>query len=94
MLPGALAYPHDGVNPGGVYFWDIPNVLFYLYPAYISPYPWYPVHLCCINLYLAILQQIHCIPLYPTVPSCDTYLAVSSCIPLYLTLFHRLEHGI
>jgi len=39
--------------------------------------------------YLSILQQIHCIPLYPTVSSCiRTYLAVSSCIPLYIS------HGI
>jgi len=50
-------------------------------------------------LYLSILQQIHCIPLYPTVFSCilRTYLAVSSCmrrcIPLYLTVSHRLRNG-
>ena len=40
----------------------------------------------------------HCIPLYPTVlSSCiirNTYLAVSSCIPLYLTVSHRLENEI
>jgi len=48
-----------------------------------------------IYIHLAILQQIHCIPLYPTVSSCiRTYLAVSSCIPLYLTVSHRLENGI
>ena len=46
-------------------------------------------------LYLSMLQQIHCIPLYPTVSSCiRTYLAVSSCILLYLTVSHRLENGI
>jgi len=58
-----------------------------------------PLYPCtCIHLYLAILQQIHGIPLYPTVPSCiRTYIAVSSCIccfPLYLTVSHRLENGI
>jgi len=51
-----------------------------------------------VDLYLAILKQIHCIPLYPTESSCiRTYLAVSSCIccvPLYLTVSHRLENGI
>ena len=48
-----------------------------------------------IDLYLAMLQQIHCIPLYPTASRCiRTYLAVSSCIPLYLTVSHRLENGI
>ena len=53
--------------------------------------PLYP----CIELYLVILQQIHCIPLYPTVSSCiRTYLAVSRCIPLYLTVSHRLKNGI
>jgi len=36
----------------------------------------------CIDLYLAILQQIHCIPLYPTVQChcIQLYLYVSSCI--------------
>ena len=59
-----------------MYFWNRPPV-FHLYLACISPYPWYPA----VFLYLAILQQIHCIPLYPTVSSCIcTYLAVSSCI--------------
>ena len=45
-------------------------------------------------LYLSILQQIHCITLYPTISSCiRTYLAISSCIPLYLTVSHCLENG-
>jgi len=43
--------------------------------------PLYP----SIYLHLAILQQIHCIQLYPY---------VSSCIQLYLTIPHRLENGI
>jgi len=51
-----------------------------------------------VSLYLAILQQIHCIPLYSTVFSCiRTYLAVSSCIcyiPLHLIVSHRLKNGI
>jgi len=48
---------------------------------YLTPYPWYPA----VFLYLAILQQIHCIPLYPTVvSSCMLYSYVSSCIQLYL----------
>jgi len=60
----------------GVYFWDLPPV-FHLYPACISPYLRYSA----VSLYLAILQQIHRIPLYPTVSSSiRTYLAVSSCI--------------
>jgi len=77
----------------GVYFWDVPPV-FHLYPACISPYPWYPVYPYIVDLYLAILQRVHCIPLCLTVSSCiRTYLAVSSCIPLYLTVSHRLENG-
>jgi len=49
----------------------------------------------CIDSTLFILQQIHFIPLYPTVSSSiRTYLTVSSCIPLYLTVSHRLENGI
>jgi len=52
----------------------------YLYLTVILGIPLYP----CIDHYLAILQQIHCIPLYFTVSSCiRTFLAVSSCIPLY-----------
>jgi len=60
----------------GVYFRDIPPV-FHLYPPvshHILGVPLYPF----IDLYLAVLQQIHCIPPYPTVSSCiRTYLAVS-----------------
>jgi len=42
-----------------------------------------------------MLQQIHCIPLYPTVSRCFcTHLAVSSCISPYLTVSHRIENGI
>jgi len=56
------------------------------------------IPLCpCIDLYLAILQQIHCTPLFSTVSSCiRTYLlGVSRCIPLYLsTVSHRLKNGI
>jgi len=80
-----------GLEPSpGVCFGDIPP-LFHLYPACTSPYPWYPVY-PCIDLYLAIVQQIYWIPLYPTVSSYfRTYLAVYSCIPLYLTLSHRLK---
>jgi len=84
-----------------VYFWDVSRLYLTLYPACISPYPWYFVYPCIVsilyiyNIYLSILQQIHCIPLYPTVSSCiRTYLAVFSCIPLYLTVSHRLENGI
>ena len=44
--------------PWLVFFGEIPPV-FHLYPACISPYPWYPVY-PCVDLYLAILQQIHC----------------------------------
>jgi len=64
----SLRYESGTCSPPLVYFWDIPPVL-HLYPACISPYPWYPVY-PCIDLYLAILQQIHCISLYPTVSSC------------------------
>ena len=63
-----------------------------LYPACISLYP-------DIYLYLAILQHIHCIPLYPTVSTISRlyltistlhlryllYPAVSHCISPYLT---------
>jgi len=52
-----------------LYFGDTPPVLYCispLYPACISPrilgIPLYPC--ICNDLYLAILQQIHCIPLY------------------------------
>jgi len=78
-----------------VYFWDVPPV-FHLYPACISPISrLYLTVYPCLDLYLSILQQIHCIPLYPTVSSCiRTYLAVSGCIPLYLTVSHRLKKGI
>jgi len=76
---------HEAEPSPGVYFWDLPPV-FHLYPACISRYPWYPA---VSLLYLAILQQIHCIPLYLTVSGCiRIYLAVSSCIcciPLYLS---------
>ena len=97
-MVGMWAFARCGYEPSpDVYFWDIPPVL-YLYPACILPYTWpwrYPVHPCIIDLYLAILQQIHYIPLYLTVSSCiRTYLAVSSCIPLYLIVSHRLESGI
>jgi len=58
----------------GVYFWDLPSV-FHVYPACISsPHPWYPA----VSLYLAILQQIHCIPL-------------SRCIPLYPAVSVRVR---
>ena len=70
------------------------------HPVYISPVshrildiPLHPV----IDPYLDVLQQIHCIPLYPTASSCiRTYLAVSSCIcriPLYLTVSNRVKPG-
>jgi len=55
--------------------------------------PLYP----CIDLYLAILWHIkstvsRCISLYPD--CIRTYPTVSSCIPLYLTVSHRLENRI
>jgi len=50
--------------------------------------PLYP----CIVIYLAILQQIHCIPLYPAGFSCiRTYLAVSSCICCIRAVSHRIS---
>jgi len=74
-MDASLQARHNPPSPG-VHFWDLPPV-FHRYPACISLYPRYPA----VSLYLAILQQIHCIPLYPTVSSCiRTYLAVSSCI--------------
>ena len=93
-LLGAEAGRNKEPSPG-VYVWYAPPV-FHLYPASISPYPWYPVYPCLVSiLYLSILQQIHCIPLYPTISSyIRTYLAVSSCIPLYHTVSHRFENGI
>jgi len=79
-----------------------------LYPAcrlYLTVSLWHLAHpaVCCIvyrffYIYTSVLQQIHCISLYlphriqlyPYV-----YLAVSSCIPLYLTVSPTtLEHGI
>jgi len=69
----------------------------YLYPACISPYPWY----LAISLYLAIMctrsTVSRCIPpYYPQLYLC-VYLTVSSCIcciPLYIIVSHRLENGI
>ena len=73
-----------------------------LYLTASSVSPVYP----CIDLYLAILQQIHgiplcmlyavsrCIQLYSCIRSIRTYLAVSSCILLYLTESHHLKDGI
>ena len=61
--------------------------------------PLYP----CVYLHLAILQEIHCIPLYLNVSSCiRSYPAVSSCIPQSRCtcmspshrIPHRLENGI
>jgi len=68
-------------------------VVFNLYSACISPYPlvFFSIPLCpCVYLHLhpAILQQIHCIPLYltVTVSSCiHTFLAVSGCVSPYPT---------
>jgi len=75
----------------GVSFWDIPPVL-ELYPACISPYPWYPA----VSLYIYASSNFaassHCIQLYSYVS-----IAVSNCIcciPLYLTVSHRLENGV
>jgi len=66
--------------------------------------PWYPA---VSLLYLANLQQIHCIPLYPTVTvssciriilpyisSCICIQLYTCCIPLCLIVSHRLENGI
>ena len=84
----ANAMLHEAEPSPGVNFWDLPPV-FHLYPACISRYPWYPA---VSLLYLAILQQIHCIPLYPTVIQLYPY--VASCIQLYLlypAVFHRIS---
>jgi len=90
------------INPSpapGVYFWGMSRLYFTCIPPVsyrilvLGIRPCIPVSI----LYLSILKQIHCIPLYPTVSSCvcvRTYLAVSSCIPLYLTVSYRLENGI
>jgi len=69
------ATEHNTAQPSGLWcvFLGSPPPVFHPYPACISPYPWYPA----VSLYLAILQQIHCIPLYPTVSVRN--LAVSSC---------------
>ena len=60
----------------GVYFWDIPPVL-HLYPACISPYPWYPA----VSLYRYISSHFAADLLYPAVSRCiQLYPYVSSCI--------------
>jgi len=75
-----LLFARAQALPWSVYFLDIPPVILLYLPAShrILNIPLYP---CIgIGLYLAILQQIHCIPPYPTVSSCiRMYLAVSSC---------------
>jgi len=87
-------YARSGARPPLECIFWIPR----LYSTCIPPVshrilgiPLYP----CIYLHPAVLQQIHCILLYPAVSSCIcTNLAVSSCIQLYLTVSHRLENGI
>ena len=75
---------HQLQSSSAIYFWGILPAVIHLYPACISPYLWYPA-VSCIELYLAIVQQIHCSPLFPTASSCiRTYLAASSCIGLTL----------
>ena len=58
--------------PPGVVLWDTPPVS-PCYSRYIAcnPHnPWYlPVYLC-LSIYIAILRQICCIPLYPAVSRC------------------------
>jgi len=60
-------------------------------PACISPIFRLCLTVCLVSrvpvsiIYTFIVQQIHCIPLCPNVSSCiRSYLAVSSCVPLYL----------
>jgi len=68
----------------GVYFWDTPPI-FHLYPACISPYPWYPVCLP-VSIYIYPTTVSHCIQkLYPYVA-----LAVSCCIPRCILVSHRI----
>jgi len=67
-----------------------------LHFTYIPPVSYHILGIPCIPvsiIYLSILQQIHCIPLYPTVSSCiRTYLAVSRCISPYPTA-SKMGHG-
>jgi len=49
----------DGLEPSpGVYVWGIPPLSHRIFAIPLHP---------CIDSYLAILQQIHCIPMYPAV---------------------------
>jgi len=65
---------------------DLPPV-FHLYPACISPYPWYPAVSLCLAIFAAA-------PLYPAASHCiQLYPCVSSYIQLYL-LYPAVSHRI
>jgi len=77
---------HGHIHNPGVYFG-----MSRLYSTCIPPashrilvIPLYP---CYVYLHLAVLQQIHCIPLYLTDHCIQLYPYVSSCIPLYLIVY-------
>jgi len=82
LLPLAL--------PWRVYLW-YPACISHVSRLCISPYSCYPAVSLYRSLSIAILQQIQCIPLYPTVSSCiRTYLAISSCICMYPAVSRRI----
>jgi len=86
------------VLPWRAFLGYLPPV-FHLYPACISngilgiPYPVYPC--ICIDSISSYYLFCSRSTVFHTASSCiRTHLAVSSCIPLYLTVSHRLENGI
>ena len=72
--------------PWRLFLGDVPPV-FHLYPACISPYPWYPVYpLYRFYIYPFCSRSTvsRCIPLYPAAVYPYVYVS-SSCIPLYVS---------
>jgi len=59
-LPLPLLYYKSPPLGPGVYFWDL-LLHFHMYPACISPYPWYPA----VSLYRPISSNFAADPLYP-----------------------------
>jgi len=86
--PGARA--QLGHSPPLACICGISSLYFTGNPPHILGIPLYP------SLYLAMSSHVAADPLYPAVSHC-IQLYVSSCtccIPLYLTISHRLENGI